>query len=196
MLEVKLYFTFCLKIKLLFIFLNCCLKLNYLLVYIRSSTLLTHKILLFLCQLCFISFTVFTYSTFCLQINTLFTSLEFCVKLAIWYFQCTFDILSFTFTFCFKLKLYFTFHVKINMWSISLNFCLKLNCCQIFDFLLYDKSFSKFCSKIDRNNPIFLLIFREKEEFFRNNSSPLKARKMFVVGFKTIVLILMLISLE
>ena len=155
LLEVKLYFTFCLKIKVLFILLNCCLKLNYLLAYIQSPMLFTHKILLFLCRLCFISFTVFTDSTFCLQINTFYIS-WFCLKLAIRYFQCTFDILSIIFGFCLELKLNFTFHVKIKMWSITLNFCLKLKYCHIFDFLLDDKS-SKFCTKIGKHLTIFLI---------------------------------------
>ena len=98
------------------------------------------KILLILCELHFITFTTFTYFTLCLQIDTLFTSPDFCLKLAISCFQCKDKHIVYHFYFLLEVKIFVTFYVKINMWSTILNFCLNSNCCHIFDFLLDNKS--------------------------------------------------------
>ena len=98
------------------------------------------KILLILCELYFITFTTFTYFTLCLQIDTLFTSPDFCLKLAISCFQCKDKHIVYHFYFLLEVKIFVTFYVKINMWSTILNFCLNSNCCHIFDFLLDNKS--------------------------------------------------------
>ena len=93
------------------------------------------KFICFLSQLCYISFATFTYITYCVKVNTLFTSPDFCLKLA---FQCKDKHIVFHFYFLLKSRLYFT--VKINMWPVFLNMCLNLICRHIFDFWFDDTS--------------------------------------------------------
>ena len=118
-----------------------------------------HKIVLILCQLYFISFTTITNFTFRLQIDTLFTSPDFCLKLAISCFQCKDKDILYHFYFLLEVKIFVTFYVKINMWSTILNFCLNSNCCHIFDFLLDNKSSFLNILREDRKTANHFLIF-------------------------------------